>query len=168
MVSCEPPTALPDDDDRTAYIFLAGPDEWRPLDGGNAVVVQPGNRCHLPTRPQAVGPQLHQWQLVAGRFRRRSRRVPAPDRFITFAGGADPRSWRWPERADRLERDDDRDWNKVGGTPLWLQGPERPPGDGWSYAFQFVADCAEERGDGAVCYGWTDGRGGVAFGWQCH
>lgn len=159
---------LPDDVERTAYIFLAGPEEWQPLSGGNAVVVQPGNRCHLPTRPHAVGPQLYQWQADAGRFRHRSRRVRAPDRFITLTDGADPTSWRWPENPPRLERDDDRDWDKIGGTPLWLQRPEQPPADGWTYAFQFNADLVAERGDGAVCYGWTDGQGQAAFGWQCH
>lgn len=51
----------------------------------------------------------------------------------------------------------------VGGTSLWLQGPEQPPGDGWTYAFQFGADLAAERGDGAVCYGWTSAQGRAAL-----
>jgi hypothetical protein len=159
---------LPDDVDRTAYIFLAGPEEWQPLGGGNAVVVQPGNRCHLPTRSQATGPQLYEWQSVQDRFRRRSRRVPVQERFLTFAEGADPTTWQWPEEPAGLQVNDEEDWNKIGGTPLWLQGPEKPHGDEWQYAFQFAADLADERGDAAICYGWTDGRGRAAFGWQCH
>ena len=58
-------------------------------------------------------------------------------------------------------------WNKVAGTPLWLQGADTP-GPEWTYALQFTADAAgSERGDGAIFYGWVNSSGQGALGWQC-
>jgi hypothetical protein len=63
------------------------------------------------------------------------------------------------------ERDDHRDWNKLGGTPRWLQGAEEPTGPGWRFLFQFTAaSVGHEMADGAEVYGHVneDGRGAVA------
>jgi hypothetical protein len=77
---------LPLPGDRTAYIFLGGPDEFEPLGPGNAIVVQPGNHCHLPTRPCASGPQEYGGDPHAvDRIRPyRYRPVPAEPRYVTF------------------------------------------------------------------------------------
>lgn len=159
-----------DHGERTAYIFLAGPDEWQPLGPGNAVVVQPGPPCHLPTHRLVSGPQAYEWvEESPPRFRRRTRRAPAPSKFPVFKDGLDPEAWEYPPDQGFYGRDPEGDWNKIGGTPRWLQGEESPPGDGWQFAFQFSADSAAvERGDGAECYGWLHPDGRAAFGWQCH
>lgn len=154
---------------RTAYIFLGGPDEWQPLGPGNAVVVQPGGRGHLPTRPVARGPQRFEWVAEPGRFRDRARRRPQPERFLLLQDGADPQSWEWPDPAEEVWATGSHgDWNKVGGIPLWLQGEDPPPGTDWTFAFQFNAAWAgDERGDAAECYGHLRPDGTAALGWQC-
>jgi hypothetical protein len=60
------------------------------------------------------------------------------------------------------ERDDHRDYNKVGGNPRWLQADDTAEGDGWRFLFQFTAAMVgRELGDGAEVYGQVhdDGRG---------
>jgi hypothetical protein len=83
---------------------------------------------------------------------------------------ANPAEWSWPDLpSGSWLVDDSRDWNKLGGTPLFLQGEEWPPGDGWHFAFQFTAGAAgAERGDGAECYGYINDDGRAAFAWQGH
>jgi hypothetical protein len=81
----------------------------------------------------------------------------------------DPVSWDELDETAGALPDDDRDWNKIGGAPRWLQGRQEPPGVGWHFAFQFVAGfVGEELADGAVCYGFTNDDGSGAFLWQCH
>jgi hypothetical protein len=161
--------------DRTVYLFFARDrldlDEFTPLGPGNAAIVQPGQGCQLPTTPTATGPQVMADVLdqPVG-ARRRSRWLPMLERFVVVEDFHDPVSWaQEEEEVNPFGADDDRHWNKLGGTPRWLQGEESPPGEGWSFAFQFSADSAGgERGDGAECYGWTHSDGRAAFGWQCH
>lgn len=161
---------LPGPESRTAYIFLdEGNDEWEPLGPGNAVVVQPGDVCHLDTIPLEVGPQEYTWESEE-RYRRRSRRVPHPEVHVRLVPGADPVSWDEPVNLPESgwAYADPRNDNKIGGTPRWLQGEEYPPGDGWVFLAQFDAEAlATERGDCAVCYLWQHPDGRVAFGWQC-
>lgn len=60
------------------------------------------------------------------------------------------------------------EWNRIGGTPLWLQGDESL-GPDWRFLFQFSAGLmGNEIADVAECYGFVhdDGRG--IFLWQCH
>lgn len=159
---------LPLPGDRTAYIFLDGPEEWQPLGPGNAVVVQPGNLCHLPTAPLRHARQDYV-SRDRGTYRHRWQGIPRPSVFVELVPSSDPLSWDNPVPAGEHARDDERYWNKIGGTPRWLQGEEYPPGEGWAFLAQFVADSfGGERGDGAVCYLWQHPDGRVAFGWQCH
>jgi hypothetical protein len=95
-------------------------------------------------------------------FVTRSRRAPRPERFPILEDGLDP--------DDFVPGADvgDEPWNKVGGTPLWLQGDDTP-GPEWEFALQFDAGRAgEDRGDGAIFYGWVNADGAGALGWQCH
>ena len=65
--------------------------------------------------------------------------------------------------------EDDGAWDKVGGTPRWLQGDETPDGDGWRFWFQYTAariGC--ELADGAECYGFIDPDGRGTFIVQSH
>jgi HEAT repeats len=155
---------------RTAYVFIDPEgNHWEPLGQANAVVVQPGASCQLETAPLSTGPQLFESMPETDWFRRRSRARPY-ERFIRLEDGADPESWEWPELApDTYRRDAPGDWNKLGGTPLFLQGEQLPPGDGWTFAFQFSAAWAgRELADGAECYGFVREDATGAFLWQCH
>jgi hypothetical protein len=63
-----------------------------------------------------------------------------------------------------ITRDDQRDYNKIGGNPRWLQHDDTPDEPGWRLLFQFTAaDVGHELGDGAEVYGLIheDGRGRV-------
>jgi hypothetical protein len=125
------------------------------------MVIQPGNECHLETVRVARGPQIYDWEFDASRFIRRSKRVPATERYPVLEIGADPEEWGHNDTAPI-------EWNKIGGVPIWLQGDDTP-GSEWRFAFQFDADPAGgERGDGAVFYGFVSDDGRGALGWQCH
>ena len=73
----------------------------------------------------------------------------------TLEAGLDYPDWE-ALRADPLSgRDDDRDWNKIGGSPRYLQSG--PPTGEWRSLFQFTAaHVGREMGDGAECYGLVD------------
>lgn len=153
---------LPLEGGRTAYLFTGGPEEWEPLGPGSALVIQPGGSCHLPTESRHHGPRAFDDVRDPGSFRPRRRRAPRPERFVVWSDGLDPASFSTGYDATKAE------WNKVGGTPIWLQG-DTTPGPEWSFAFQFDADWSgADRGDGAVFYGWTSTAGGGALGWDCH
>ncbi len=158
------------DRSRMLYVFYADQDRnWEPLGPANAVVAQPGAAPQTPTRESTAGPQLFLPIERADRYTQPTTAHPY-ERFIDLQPGADPPVWQWPDlgKDEYLETRPD-DWRKLGGTPLFLQGEDWPPGDGWEFAFQFTAGWAgHEFGDVAECYGFvnTDGRG--AFLWQCH
>ncbi len=152
---------IPLGENHTAYLFTGGPEEWQILGPGSALVIQPGGTCHLPTVELAVGPQCYDWIRDGERFRRRSRREPHPERFIVWADGADPEEFATDFTFLQSH------WNKVGGTPVWLQ-PEETPGPEWKFAFQFEASFADnDRADGAVFYGLVSDFGEGALCWQC-
>lgn len=163
---------LIDESGRIAYVFfdLSGEtDSFEFLGDGNAVVVQPGPAPQVPIQKTATGPGL--FELVPQPARYGSAAIHrAYERFIEFEAGFDPPEWTWPELPEgEYPAESEDGWNKLGGTPQFLQGEGGPPGEGWRFAFQFSASWAgEELADGAECYGFinTDGRG--ALGWDCH
>ena len=156
---------LGSDGEFTAYLFTGGPDESEVLGPGSAVVIQPGNKCHLATLDTSHGPQSYEWVHDMDRFISRSRRLPQKENYLSFEDGLDPVLWS-SEPAVPVSR---AQWNKIGGTPIWLQNDDTPETGEWTCEFQFEADLAgSERGDGAVFYGWTDSAGAGALGWQCH
>jgi hypothetical protein len=154
-----------------AYIFIAidGAPTFEPLSDGNAVVIQRGAPPHRPVDRRSTGPGLHERVPQPGRYRpvTKYRRY---ERYVDLEPSADPPAWTWPDaQPGVLLSDNAGDWRKIGGTPLFLQSDESPPGDGWQFAFQFEAGWAGfELGDGAICYGFTDRAGRGAMLWQCH
>jgi hypothetical protein len=163
---------LIDEPRRVAYVFVSADeraDTFKPLADGNAVVIQPGGPSHLPTAPMPVGPALFETTDHTGRLHRLMQARPY-ERYVRLEQGADPPTWEWPDPPEgSTGKDQHGDWNKIGGTPLWLQAEEPPPGEGWRFAFQFSADWAgRELGDGAECYGFVRDDGTGAFLWQCH
>jgi hypothetical protein len=157
------------DGQATAYIFIESEgSHFEPLGPSNAVVVQPGSSCHLPTVRTDRGPELFRWVDAGPRLRRLAKHERY-ENFVTLSRDADPSEWTWPTETGTVHREGRGDWNKVGGTPRYLQGEEAPPGDGWRFAFQFSADLTgRELGDGAECYGFVNQDGLGAFLWQCH
>jgi len=159
-------------DNRLAYIFFSNEvdETWEPLSVGNAVVVQPGDgAAHVPTAPLEVGPQLFEIVHDPHRYQQVGKMRPY-ERYISLEPGADPLEWKWPELApNTYPANGHGDWNKIGGTPAYLQGHDVPPGPGWKFAFQFTAGWAgHEFADGAECYGFVNEDGRGAFLWQCH
>ena len=125
------------------------------------MVIQPGGECHLPTVERFEGPRSYDWVVDQTRFVQRMRRLPQRERYVVWSEGMDPVAF--PEITSAPAEN----WNKVAGTPLWLQGDDTP-GPEWTYALQFTADAAgSERGDGAIFYGWVNSSGQGALGWQC-
>lgn len=149
--------AVPDVDG-LAYLFidLSPPDVLDFADPGWAgcLFMQPG-----PPPPrhvaQAVGP-TYASEVGADRDRFVPRmRFRLTEYLPTLEAGWDYPDWEAVRNDSVLERDDDRDWNKIGGTPRYLQGGP-PPGQ-WRFLFQFTAQhVGRELGDGAECYGLID------------
>jgi HEAT repeats len=150
------------DDNRTAYLFLNAFDDGEALGPSTALVIQPGGECHLPTVERAEGP--HSFDLVTeeGRFVKRTRRLPRTEQFVVWSDGADPEEF--PPGAPTVSEH----WNKVGGTPLYLQGDDSP-GEGWAHAFQVSSGLTGHNvADNAMIYGWVNEAGQGALGWQSH
>jgi hypothetical protein len=156
---------LDDQPGRMAYVFVALDEDaetWEPLGTGNALVVQPGPPPSVRTEPRATGPARYALAEDLPAFHPPAIMRPY-ERWIDLAGGADPERWELPDAAPGARiglRVEDRD--KLGGTPLFLQGEQWPPGDGWRFAFQFnAARAGHELADGAECYGFVreDGAG---------
>lgn len=153
---------LPEHSGQIAYLFIGSRDNWQPLSDGNAVVVQPASTCHRPTVATARGPRLYERVHELDGFVQFSY-ARAYERFVELRDAADPASWQ-PDQDTMVE-----DWNKIGGTPRFLQDEQWPPGDGWRFAAQFTAGWAgRELADGAECYIFVRDDLNAAFLWQCH
>lgn len=127
---------------KMAYIFMTAGDDyvdgtWEPDSGENAVILQPVYTS-LPVKPLAEGPTLH--QMVKKMFKKRL--VPQPCEFaVKTTCSEDPESvpederaeWsqgKWEEYASIL------DGNKIGGTPIFMQGDEFPGPGSWRLLLQ--------------------------------
>lgn len=140
------------------YVFLDPSDETYEQQG--IVFAQPG-RPPDASFPWAVGPTM--WSEVKGppAFEPRMSLRMIESRLV-LEPGLDLDDWQVLMDDPGWERDDDRDWNKVLGTPRWLQSDETPEEPGWRFMFQYTAyRMGRELGDGAECYGMLhdDGRG---------
>jgi hypothetical protein len=115
----------------------------------------------------ATGPTFASELSETGRFDG-TLLFPQIESMVVLEEGRDFPDWE-PIREEQDGPDDHRDWNKIGGTPRWLQYDATPEGPGWQFLFQFTAAfVGRELGDGAEAYGFVhdDGRG--VFVWQSH
>lgn len=126
-----------------------------------AVILHPGGHWAGPTDSRRTGPTYaHDWPDPI-KDRQRFRSGPQFGFVITeidLVPGADPREW--PRESFAWAADD---FQKIGGTPLTLQGGEdQLLADGWRFIACFTPGLVgHEMGDSAECYVWVhpDGRG---------
>jgi len=132
----------------------------------SSVIVHPSGRWWGPTERMKTGPTYafewpDEWPSPDPQ-RDRYREGPQCGFVISevdLVQGADPVNWpsggSWEMTTD--------DWNKVGGSPLTLQGgEERLQSRGWKFLASFDAGwIGHEMGDAAHCCIWvhSDGRG---------
>lgn len=108
---------FPDAQGKIAYLFISQDEEamtWDPDSGDNAVIIQPGiPRSHVKVDSNSEGPSLLTKEYeVEGRLKEESYQV-MPDFLDEDA---------YKEYFKQLSG------NKVGGTPLFVQGDEYPKG----------------------------------------
>jgi hypothetical protein len=141
--------------DGMAYLFIdPSEDAWESPYDGSALLMQPGP---VPERHvvQAIGPTYASGCTEFERYvpRLRTRRI---EYLPTLEEGLEPPDWDEFDREHEDEQDDDRDWNKIGGSPRYLQGGPPDPA-GLLFLFQFTANqIGHELGDAAQCYGLID------------
>ena len=127
---------------------------------GAKVIVQPGP-VPVPFLATATGPTF--WSEMEGPERYLGRRIARQvESRVVLEPGFDFDDWAILDDDPERGRDDERDWNKIGGNPRWLQSDEMPDEPGWRFLFQFTAGkVGRELADGAEVYGLIhdDGRG---------
>jgi HEAT repeats/PBS lyase HEAT-like repeat len=142
-----------------AYLFLDDA-AVETGEGWGKVIVRPGP-VPVPFLIAATGPTF--WTDMPGPERYLSRRIAREvESRVVLEPGLDFDDWAIVDDDPEAGRDDERDWNKIGGNPRWLQGDEMPEEPGWRFLFQFTAaKVGHEFADGAEVYGLIhdDGRG---------
>ena len=147
-----------------AYLFI---DPSAETGDEGILFVQPGGRPEHWSA-SATGPTFASDLSETGRFEG-TVLFPRIESRVELEAGRDFADWDVWNADPAATRDDERDWNKIGGTPRWLQVDESPTDPGWAFLFQFTAaSVGREMGDGAEAYGFIhdDGRGW--FTWQSH
>ena len=164
-------------DAKMAYIFMTDGDEyvdgtWEPDGGENAVILQPGNTS-APVETIAEGPTLY--RMVKKIFNKRL--VPEPCEFTVQGPVSDdpdfvPESERaqWPE--EKWEKyANTLDGNKIGGTPIFMQGDEFPGPGSWKLLLELDSTRVPffvNFGDAGIAYAFLLEDGSVGkFLWQC-
>jgi uncharacterized protein YwqG len=162
---------------RMAYIFITDGEDyvdgtWEPDGGENAVILQPGNPL-APVEPLTEGPTLY--RMVKKMFQKRL--VPEPCEFgIRASLTEDPAFVPEEERAswseDRLEQYAFAlAGNKIGGTPIFIQGDKFPGPGSWQLLLQLDSTrvpCWVNFGDAGIGYAFISEDGAIGkFLWQC-
>jgi hypothetical protein len=145
--------------DGLAYLFLDEAAVETDEDWG-VVIVQPGPVA-AESIGSATGPTF--WTSLPGPKRYMARQITRQiESRLVLEPDLDFDDWAIYDDDPKRVRDDERDWNKIGGNPRWLQGAEMPDEPGWHFLFQFTAGkVGHELADGAEVYGLAhdDGRG---------
>jgi uncharacterized protein YwqG len=161
---------------RMAYLFMTDGEEyidgtWEPEGGENAVVLQPSG-MPVETSNLATGPTLYR---MAKKLLHEHLVPEACEYAVRLSYGEDPPQVdedvlaTWSEDEEQ-EYERQLEGNKLGGTPLFLQGPEFPgPGD-WRLLLQLDSTKVPffvNFGDTGVGYAFisVDGRK-ARFLWQ--
>lgn len=159
-----------------AYVFMTDDEEdyvdgtWEPEGGENCVVVQPGGAVPgVKTAAHATGPTLQaedeEAPAAEGREYGVSLTLQAEPDFEPEGVRADWSDDTFDEYADAL------DGNKVGGSPIFLQGDEFPAGDGWRLLLQLDSTRVPfyvNFGDAGIAYAFINEEGTTGkLLWQC-
>lgn len=161
---------------RMAYLFMTDGEEyidgtWEPDGGENAVILQPGE-APVETSKLTTGPALY--RIVKKLLR--SHLVPETCEYAVRLGyGEDPRQVdedvlaTWSQNEAR-EHEEQLEGNKLGGTPLFVQGPELPDAGEWRLLLQLDSTRVPffvNFGDSGVGYAFISADGRKArFLWQ--
>ena len=162
---------------RMAYIFMTDGEDyvdgtWEPDGGENAVILQPGTTS-LRVERLTEGPTLY--RMVKKLLKERL--VPESCEFAVLGlVDNDPEYVPESERADWSEEKWERyagalDGNKIGGTPIFMQGDEFPGPGSWKLLLQLDSTKVPffvNFGDAGIAYAFLseDGHTGK-FLWQC-
>ena len=164
---------------KVAYIFMTDEDEyvdgtWDPNGGENSVIIQPGGKTDAGTSgiPSAT-PSLYDLvdqpgasTLVAQEreYAVRLSKTSEPA-FVEQDQRSNWTEEQFAEYAQALEG------NKVGGSPIFLQGDEFPEGGNWSLLLQLDSTAVPfsvNFGDAGIAYVFVDSTGTMGkFLWQC-
>jgi len=163
---------------RMAYIFMTDGKEyvdgtWEPDGGENAVILQPGGAPAVATEKLPEGPTLY--RMVKKLLRKTL--VPEPCEFsVRLARGEDPpladedAASAWNE-VEAQEYEKALEGNKMGGAPLFIQGPELPISGDWNLLLQLDSTRIPfylNLGDSGVGYAFISADGRESrFLWQC-
>ena len=168
-------TLFPGSGGKMAYIFMTDEEEyvdgtWEPDGGENAVIIQPSSRpVGVLTTHQMTGPTLYEMVEMPGN----DRLVPVDREYATTLIGVeephDARNFSSDEEFEQYERA--LEGNKIGGTPLFLQGDEFPGKGPWRLLLQLDSTMVPfyvNFGDAGVAYAFIDpvGETGKLL-WQC-
>jgi uncharacterized protein YwqG len=161
---------------RMAYLFMTDDEKvdgtWDPDGGENALILQPGETS-IRTEPLTNGPTLFR---MGKRFFGAMNWPKTLEFGVRLTTGEDsvPRT----DDAGRKISEEEFDsalqalsGNKVGGTPMFLQGDEFPAGGPWNLLLQLDSAALPffvNFGDAGVGYAFIsqDGKQGK-FLWQC-
>jgi hypothetical protein len=150
---------------RMAYLFMTDEEKyvdgtWEPDGGENAVIIQPGE-CAVPVTPLTRGPTLCEWVQVPGERLLQ----PQPREYaVGLTRAQDPEFCPTSERTswshDTFERYASAlDGNKIGGSPIFLQGDEFPGPGEWRLLLQLDATRVPffvNFGDAGIGYAFID------------
>lgn len=165
-------------DAKMAYLFMTDEEEyvdgtWEPEGGENAIILQPASEKYNATASNVSGPTLYKMasQLFSKKlvpkdveFSVNLIEEDEPD-FVDEDERADWNDEVWEKYAKALDK------NKIGGTPLFLQGTEFPDSRKWHLLMQLDSTKVPffvNFGDSGVGYAFLSDDGKKAkFLWQC-
>jgi len=162
---------------KMAYIFMTEEEEyidgtWEPDGGENAIIIQPGIPS-VKVKEIQGGPSIKKYVKVEG-YDRLQPQLKEYSVLLTvqedpeYASEEIRSNWddsKFDEYAQSL------DGNKIGGTPIFLQGDEFPDGGGFKLLLQLDSTQIPFHvnfGDAGIAYAFInqDGTAGK-FLWQC-
>jgi uncharacterized protein YwqG len=162
-----------------AYFFLTDEENgqfvdgtYEPDGGENAVILQPG-QTDVPTKPLVQGPGLYRMAERRGSDRRQSESCEFAVNLIEEEDVQFRKEVELSKlpQAEREAAKGKLDENKIGGSPVFLQGDEFPFGGNCQLLLQLDACSVPFEinfGDSGVGYAFLNETGDQAkFMWQC-
>lgn len=164
---------------KMAYIFMTDEDEyvdgtWEPDGGENAVIIQPGGAAPASeTAALTTGPTIYDMVEVPGA----ERLDPAEREYAVKLTTADEPAFVSEEKRSEWSEDEFAEYaqaldgNKIGGSPIFLQGDEFPSEGQWQLLMQLDSTqvpFSVNFGDAGIAYAFIDQTGTVGkMLWQC-